>query len=395
MRRKLISVGLSLVAVTVLCGAAPEIKPAGSPEPWLRWVIPLPKEVSIEQQIILPAADVRITLRDGADELERNAARKLRSLFIEKGGAEAETGSSFEIFLGVCDGQGRLGEMTVPDAARLSELPNREQAYLIRPLGDDRLVLAALDARGVFYAALTLRQLLEPKFGRDSVTLPLASITDWPDMAERGEWGGSVLRDIEWLAERKMNLVEFHGGHSVDAQGAPVTSISRSLLQRGRMNAVMMVPKIQHLNRLAARGVYKAYPDVRGKGERAEYRDGQTTLVAPCASNPKLPEIIAGWLRGYAKHGARDVACDLGELGQQRCECKACAEAGQFVLETRAFVEAWRLARKDFPDLRISILLTQGSYGSNDKVLAEIPPEVGATYYDGGKTYDSSRDPMI
>ena len=38
MRRRLVSVGLSLVAVTVLCGAAPEIKPAGSPEPWLRWV---------------------------------------------------------------------------------------------------------------------------------------------------------------------------------------------------------------------------------------------------------------------------------------------------------------------------------------------------------------------
>ena len=53
------------------------------------------------------------------------------------------------------------------------------------------------------------------------------------------------------------------------------------------------------------------------------------------------------------------------------------------------------MAQKKCPHLRLRILLTQASYNTNDKVLAEIPPEVGVTYYDGGRTYDSSRDPMI
>ena len=55
----------------------------------------------------------------------------------------------------------------------------------------------------------------------------------------------------------------------------------------------------------------------------------------------------------------------------------------------------WEAAKRVKPDLRLRILLTQGSYQSNDQVLAAVPPEVGITYYDGGRTYNSSREPMI
>ncbi len=41
------------------------------------------------------------------------------------------------------------------------------------------------------------------------------------------------------------------------------------------------------------------------------------------------------------------------------------------------------------------MLLTQGSYAFNDQVIAALPREIGITYYDGGKTYDSSRKEMI
>ena len=394
MRSLIVYASLIGVILASTSFAAPEVEPAQNVTEWLRWLIPLPKEVAIEQQVTLPAVNVRITLRDGAGELERNAARKLHALFLDRAGAEVDTGDGFEILLGLCDAEGRIGELAVPDAARLRELPNREQAYVMRPIGTDRLVLAALDPRGVFYAALTLRQLLEPKFSGNTVTLPLAVVTDWPDMAERGEWGCSSSRDLEWLADRKMNLVEFHTEHRVDEEGAPVTAISQSLLRRGRLNAVKTVPIISHLNGLGGRGVYEAYPELRGKGETARHR-GSTTNWAPCASQPKLAEVLAGWMRGYAEHGVRDICCWLSESKGVYCSCESCSKEGPYALEARAFVKAWRLARKDFPDLRIRILLTQGSYGTNDKVLAEVPPEVGITYYDGGRTYDSSRDPMI
>ena len=92
-----------------------------------------------------------------------------------------------------------------------------------------------------------------------------------------------------------------------------------------------------------------------------------------------------------------DICAWLSELSNQYCDCAECRKAGvgQYALETRAIVKAYRLVQKKHPDLGLRILLTQGSYKSNDKVLTEIPADVGVTYYDGGRTYDSSRDPMI
>ena len=384
----------------------PEAVSGPEAKQWLNWAIPLPKEVALERKVTLSADRVRLTLRDGATSLEKSALRCLQDLFRDKAGVDSSpANSSFEILLGVCNAQGRVGDVTVADAGRLTGLPNREQAYLIRSVGDNRLVLTALDARGVFYAALTLGQLLESRFVRESVALPLAEITDWPDMAERGEWGfittasGAIHPDdIERLSACKMNLLEFQTQYRVEEDGRAVVDVDRSLLRRGHARAVNMVPIITHLNGLGRPGIggYRVYPELRGKGLSAVVKS-RAAECAPCASNPKLVELLADWMRGFATYEpVTDVCCYLSETSLH-CECETCAGegVGQFALEARAFVNAWRLAVKDFPKLRTRILLTQGSYSTNDKVLAEIPPEVGVTYYDGARTYDSSPEPMI
>lgn len=385
----------TLVLFCLHGSGAPSSISASHVQEWLRWVIPLPKEVDVKQQLTLPATDICLRVRDDATAVEQQAFRKLQAVLLRRAGVDGTRGEAFNVLLGVIDAEGRIGDVMVPDASRLRELPNNDQAYLIRPVGDNRLVLAALSPAGVYYAALTLSGLLEGKARGKDVTLPLGAVTDWPDMAERGEWGCSSARDIEWLAERKMNLVEFHTVHRVEPDGTITTAINHSYLRRGHLNAVKMVPIISHLNSIGRRGAYAAYPELRGKGPRATYKGHHENLIAPCASNPKLHEIMARWMLGYAEYDSvRDISCWLGEL-RQRCECEECAKVGQFALEARAFVKAWQIARKTIPDLRIRVLLTQGSYATNDKVLAEIPPEVGVTYYDGGKTYDSSKDPMI
>ena len=47
------------------------------------------------------------------------------------------------------------------------------------------------------------------------------------------------------------------------------------------------------------------------------------------------------------------------------------------------------------PELRLRLLLTQGSYAHNLAIIKRAPPEVGITYYDGGRTYTLARQPMI
>jgi len=377
------------------CVAAAPVAPAEQAE-WARRLLPLPKEVTIDKQVQLPAAEVKLTLAKGSGDVVQTAADEIRSLLAENAG-EAAGDSRFEILLGVCDSGGRLDGVAVPDAARLADLPNADQAYVIRPLGDARLVLAALDERGVYYAAQTLRQLLEGGSRGGRVAIPLATVTDWPDLAERGEWGGSANRDVVWMAQHKMNLVESHVTLAMTEDGRGRAAADPELVDLSRRHALKFVPVITHLNGLGRTGIYHTYPELRGQGDRAVHPT-HTDLVAPCCSQPKLTEILADWMISLGdQEGVTDVCAWLSELSNQYCDCERCRKAGvgQYALETRCLVAAYRLAQKKHPDLGFRILLTQGSYASNDKVLAEIPPDVGVTYYDGGRTYDSSREPMI
>ena len=101
---------------------------------WLRWVIPLPKKISISGKVELLASDVKITVRRGAGDTEKTAADQLIALLREKGGADGN-GEAFEILIGVCDAEGKVADVTLTDIADLENLPNRDQAYLIRPVG--------------------------------------------------------------------------------------------------------------------------------------------------------------------------------------------------------------------------------------------------------------------
>ena len=383
----------ALLQATLFAQAGAVAVSPGEHARWLRWLIPLPKRISIDRKLTLPAGDVGLRLRKGAGEVEQTAAGELRALFKDKAGAELNAGR-FEILLGVCDAAGKLEDATIADAAQLARLPNSEQAYVIRPIGDNRLVLTALDPRGVYYAARTLHQLLESSFDKGKVTMPLATVTDWPDLAERGEWGGTATRDIVWMAHLKMNVVESHIGLSMTKDGHGTAKVPQELIDLSRRHALKFVPIITHLNGIARTGIYDHYPELRGKG-KAALMPSHPSLVAPCCSHPKFAEVLAEWMVALASHkGVSDVCAWLSECNQ-RCECDQCAKVGQWAFEARRFVEAWRIARRTVPHLRLRILLTQGSYTTNDKVLAEIPPEVGVSYYDGGRTYDSSRDPMI
>ena len=380
-------------ALAPLAWARPEPVSKDEAAKWLQWLIPLPKEIVITHKLTLPVSDVGLRLRSDAGDVEKTGAEEIAALFEEK--AEARpAGTRFEILIGLCDAAGTVDGITVPGAERLGELPNRDQAYAIHPVGENRLVLTALDEKGVYYAARTLCQLLESSFDGPNVTLPLAEALDWPDLEERGEWGGSAISDVPWMASYKMNLVERHVTLKVGQDGKGFAETDTDFIEMGRKHALKVVPIITHLDHLRGTGLYDVFPELMGKGKGA-YDDAHPSLWAPCASNPRFFQVLADWMCDLAKQrGVTDVCAWLSEH-HVRCGCEKCSKVGQYALEARGLVEGWKKARETHPDLRLRILLTQGSYSTNDKVIAECPPEVGVTYYDGGRTYNSSRDPMI
>ncbi len=366
---------------------------------WLRRVIPLPKQAAIENKVVVAPDRIVLALRPEASSLERAAAGELAGLFREKTGKEValsvgEKKADFRIILGVCDARGRILGTPIPGVEGLAKLSCHDQAYLIAPLGADALALAALDPKGVYYAAKTFKQLLFSAFTKEGVVaVPLAKVLDWPDMAERGLWGGSANEDIEWMAERKMNLVEAHASLSIAEDGRGVAKIADGLLARAQSHAVNLVPIITHLEQFPG-VVFARFPELQAKGDPEKWRKiGDVRPV--CFSQPRAQQILSDWLCDLARYPeVTDVNVWLSE-NNVPCDCEKCKVVDPFVLQTTLAVRAWEAAKRLRQDIRLRILLTQGSYKSNDKVLAAAPREVGITYYDGGRTYDSSRNPMI
>jgi hypothetical protein len=368
-------------------------QPVGSDEAatWMRSVIPLPKQAAIESKVLVRADKVSIALRPEASELERCAAGELAELFKEKTGKEIavvfdeKKGGAFQIVIG-----------TSTENA-LAQSPCPEQAYMIFPRGEQALVLTGPNPKGVYYAAKTLKQLLAAAFvaqgNKTVVAIPLANITDWPDLPERGLWGGSANQDIEWMAERKMNLVESHVNLTVDEQGKGVAKIPDGLLARAQRHAVNLVPIITHLEQLPG-DVFARFPELKGVGDPEAWK--KVGFITPaCFSQPKAQEILSDWLTCLAKYPeVTDINVWLSE-NDVSCQCPKCKAVNTFVLQTQLALRAWEAAKKVRPDIRLRLLLTQGSYKYNDQVLATAPRTVGITYYDGGRTYNSSRDPMI
>ena len=380
--------------------AGSQVEPVaeGEAKKWLHWVIPLPKRVRLAGKLVLPASGVALRLRSGATDVEQTALGELVGLITKKTGAEKLDGP-FSILIGVCDAEGKIDGVPIPGADKLRGLKNDDQAYVIAPLPKQGIAVAALTERGVYHGVKTLQQLIEPKLTKGKLTMPIVAVLDWPDLAERGLWGGSAVRDIQYLADRKMNLIEAHTTETFDENGRGLVKFDIESQQAARLHAVKWVPIITHLDQLARTGILDRYPELKAKGSHARYPSYNSRAIALCFSEPKAVEILADWFLSLADtKGVRDINVWLSEVPRIHCECPKCKKAGsgQYAIEAAACVRAWQLTRKKHPDVRLRILLTQGSYSTNDKVLAAAsPPEVGITYYDGSRTYDSSRDPMI
>ena len=343
-------------------------------EQWKRYLLPLPHEITFWGDVECRPEGVSVVARPGAGAIEKHAAAMLERLCATAAGGKP-VGGAFEIAIGVVD--------SGPDAERLRGLPNCEQAYTIRPEGQQRLVLAALSEPGISYAARTLRQLLEPMRAPDSIRIPLVSVTDWPDLNERGMWNFPPPEEwIPWMASMKLNYGKMDSTElSTVVRGKPNSArIDTALMEEARLLGFHYVPLITHLNFLHDRGLFRAYPELAGKGDGAlagryfAHKEG-IQHRAPCASNPLLVDILAEWMADIASQGSPEVGCWLSERPAQ-CECDECTAHGQFVLESRAFVNAWKRIRPRYPGFNIRVFLSTTTSERDYRVVAELPPEV-------------------
>lgn len=351
------------------------------PTRWMRHLMPLPHEIAIEGTVSCRPEEVSIRVAPDAGEIERHAAETLERLFVERTGKHPE-GTGFTILLGGVDASGTVDGHPV-DTGRLGICPNSEQAYLIHPEGRNLLILAALNGRGVYYAARTLHQLLEPALTPEQVALPLVRVIDWPDLDERGMWNiPEPPVWIPWMASLKLNYGKMAATrlHPMERGKPNRADIDAGLYRNAGLKGFRYTPFIIHLNFLHDKGMYRAYPELAGQGDGAltgryiAHKQGNQHRV-PCASNPLLITILREWMEDIARPGADEVSCWLSERPGQ-CGCSACTAVGQFVLEARAFVAAWKQVRQIYPGFHIRLFLSTTTLERDYRILAETDPEV-------------------
>jgi len=378
-----ISVSFSLfISIPLMLTAQSEPVSQKEARIWMRHLLPLPQEIMIKGKIALPPSEISINLRKNATEIERQAAELIRGLFKEKARIAPE-GKSFEIRIGVTDADASPDGRNDAKIGRLKTVPNNEQAYVIFPEGDNRLVLSGLNGQGVLYAAATVCQLLKPYLTPQRAVIPLAEVADWPDLEERGLWNFPDPPSwIPWLATMKLNF-----GKMADTRIQPVKRgepnravIDRELMIKAGLMGFNYLPYIIHYNFLKDSGLYSAYPEIAGVGDRAlagryfAHKIGDEHRV-PNASHPLFAKILAEWMMDIASQGAREVSCWLSERPAES-EDKETGTAGQFVWEARATVAAWKEVLKTYPDFRIRLFLSTTTSEKYYRVLAETPPEV-------------------
>ena len=267
-----------LPAVVFLCSTAlgaPPIAQELSPEQqqeWLRHVLPIPQEIRITRYVELHPSQVSIR-SIGLHGAGLTGVAELQSLLdsAPKGPEGQRSDGKFEILVGLIDPQGSLGDARVHHASRLASLPNNAQAYLIEPRDEHGLVLAATEERGVYYACRTLAQLIAAHRSPGGIKVPMVEVVDWPDLEERGVWNFPETREwIEWMASLKLN----YGNHNTRLQKiergkANRATVDTDLLAFAEKRAFAQVPQIVHLNFLESYGLFRAYPQMAGKGDRA------------------------------------------------------------------------------------------------------------------------------
>ena len=98
------------------------------------------------------------------------------------------------------------------------------------------------------------------------VTIPLATVTDRPDLAERGLWGGSANRDIVWMSQHKMNLVESHVELRVTDAGRGRAVADQELIDLSRRHALKFVPRHYAPQRLGPKWRVRGVSRTTGPG---------------------------------------------------------------------------------------------------------------------------------
>ncbi len=238
-----------------LCGTQPGNHGPAEPH---RPLLPRPRQVRYGPAA-LPVCSVQIELPQGAAEDDRAAAQELAGVLSPYCTQPIEIGSRPQ----TAKRPIRLTRTGPPDPLPVpgeAAGPESREAYVLT-IGSQGGEIRARSGAGLFYAAQTIRQLVEGAGA--SAILPAVEIRDWPAMPYRGTMIDTshgplpteqeVKRQIDFLARWKGNQYYLYSEASIEFDGYPLLNPEgrftkdevRRIVQYGRERHVDVVPLVE------------------------------------------------------------------------------------------------------------------------------------------------------
>jgi hypothetical protein len=280
---------------------------------------------------------------------------------------------------------------------KLKKAKNRDQAYVIHSKVKkgvyEGINLAAYTDTGLLYAVLTLRQAVEIK--KESVSIPILEIADWPEIPFRGQWGGNSNSDLYWTYQYKLNALDGKVYVTADEEGRPTVTHNERLYRDAERFGVDVMATIPHLEQASGSGFLEKRSDILSVSPE-ERKNRSDYFPGICMSKKASEDMIYEWFSGIAENKyVKKILVWLSEEATP-CHCELCKGTEPYQLEVACLLRAYGRLEEKKPGIKLGIMLSQGSFETTDKI-AQLALEKGVdlTYYDGGRTYDSGKYPMI
>jgi len=448
---RLASAAVAVLAVIQPCGAA-DLMAAGMDHEWTDRVIPMPKEILVNDSIKASAGAIEFKALPLTSAPFKGTIEQLLRSFARGDGKQSQV----TIRMALTD----PADPALPGAIkdRLAQLPNKEHAYAIQTTKGAAdsvdILLAANTSQGLLYAARTLHMLVKPAGEYDQrfthiiretvaprlippevrIEIPIVTVTDWPDIDERGFWthawdltkyGHISLQEnaTRFMTQWKLNLREYAGTFlHIDDNGKPglggaqawqrSIAVTRDDVRQGAELGLKVVPVVighfeqqsRHLMSFTSNETTKAFLKTLLAVENPDPAKRRARSFGPgfCCSNPKLIDLLAGWITAgvsFIKGYHNDLTIWTSEYITP-CFCKDCAGKDPFAVETAAYAKAFARVKAEYPDLRMRVCTptAPGPNGWNGMidVAMEQPVEAdfGLTYY-CGYGYSAKKVPLI
>ncbi len=188
------------------------------------------------------------------------------------------------------------GEQPGPDSREAYDLSVTQQGVKIH----------ARSSAGIYYAAQTLRQLIEGQ-GAGAV-LPAVEIRDWPSMAYRGTMVDishgplpkeqEIERELDFLARWKANQYYLYSEDSIELTGYPLLDAGARLSQ-DEVRRIVAYGRERHIDVIPNFDLYGHQHDLFRIEKYSELSDEPHGTEFD-AANPKVMALLTDWVNQFA-----------------------------------------------------------------------------------------------